>query len=82
MCKKHTNVQLLTDKLFQLGIVGFKNCEDVLEQICCDVNKKAFMMSECDVCRGKEIDFKESTSKDDQSGQHVSMSTKRMEKQN
>jgi len=65
MCKKHTNVQLLTDKLFQLGIVGFKNCEDVLEQICCDVNEKACMMRECDACRGREIDFKESTAKDD-----------------
>ena len=65
MCKKHTNIQLLTDKLFQLGIVGFKNCEDVLEQICCDVNEKACMMRECDACRGREINFKQSTAKDD-----------------
>ena len=65
MCKKHRNVQLLTDKLYQLGIVRFKNCEEVLEEICCDVTEKACMMRECDACRGKEIDFKESTAKDD-----------------
>jgi len=65
MCKRHANVQLMANKLFQLGVVEFRNCEDVLEQICCDVNEKACMMRECDLCQDKQIFFKENAANDD-----------------
>ena len=49
MCKRHANVQLMADKLFQLGVVDFKNCEDALQQICCDENDIVCVMRECSV---------------------------------
>jgi len=67
MCKRHANVQLMADKLFQLGVVDFKNCEDALQQmqICCDENDKVCMMRESSVCQDKHISFKESAARDD-----------------
>ena len=65
MCKRHANVQLMTDKLFQIGAVKYKNCEDALKLICCDVNNKSCMMRLCDSCQDRHIFFSDSAAKDD-----------------
>jgi len=37
LCKKHGNIQLSVDKLYQLGALKTKHAEHLLEQICCNM---------------------------------------------
>jgi len=50
LCKKHENVQLLNDKLYQLGVVKLKHAEDFLQQVCCSTEKFMCMTQSCEVC--------------------------------
>ena len=57
LCRKHENLQLLADKLYQLGILKSKYLEDVLQHICCDISERACMFRECEVCQGQTVHF-------------------------
>ena len=47
LCKKHENVQLAVDKLYQLGALKTKHAEHLLDQICCNTEKRECMWSLC-----------------------------------
>ena len=57
LCKKHENIQLMADKLFQLGLIKVKNCENTLEMICCNTSNYDCMARECGICRDRVIAF-------------------------
>lgn len=59
LCKKHDNVQLMADKLFQLKVLKSKYCEDFLHHVCCDANDKSCMFRECETCNKQEVKFVE-----------------------
>lgn len=59
LCRKHENVQLLNDKLFQLGVVKFKRAEDFLQQICCSTDSFRCMSRECDTCCQQSVQFRD-----------------------
>lgn len=59
LCKKHENLQLIADKLHQLAVLKSRYLEDVLQQICCDVNERICMFRECSVCQGQTVQFQE-----------------------
>lgn len=59
LCKKHDNIQLMADKLFQLKVLKSKFCEDYLQHVCCDVFDKSCMFRECETCNKQEIKFVE-----------------------
>ena len=56
LCKKHENVQLAVDKLYQLGALKTKHAEHLLDQICCNTEKR-----ECKVCVNKRLKFEDSS---------------------
>jgi hypothetical protein len=57
LCIKHENVQLAVDKLHALGLLKTKYAEDILKQVCCDINSKSCMLRECVSCSDKSVDF-------------------------
>jgi len=40
LCKKHENVQLAVDKLYQLDALKVKHCEELLKEKCCSTDRK------------------------------------------
>ena len=57
LCQKHENIQLCADKLYQLGVLKFKRIEEVLSQVCCNVDQHRCMLRECDSCYEKVVQF-------------------------
>jgi len=57
LCKKHENIQLAADKLHQLGVLKKTNIEELLKQVCCDINSRECMFRECEVCLTRRIVF-------------------------
>jgi len=58
MCRKHENVQLKCDKLYQLKCLGVKNAECLLPQLCCSTEDRKCMGRKCDYCRDSVIQYK------------------------
>jgi len=58
MCRKHENVQLKCDKLYQLKCLGVKNAECLLPQLCCSTEDRKCMGRKCDYCRASVIQYK------------------------
>lgn len=67
LCKKHENLQLAADKLHQLGALKTKNIEEILKQVCCNVDNLNCMFRECELCVGKRVDFEEKSLLKDES---------------
>jgi len=65
LCKKHENVQLAVDKLYQLGALKINHAEHLLDQICCSTEKHECMFRQCEVCVNKRLKFEDSLLKDD-----------------
>ena len=57
LCKKHENLCLKAEKLHQLKLISTKNPEDLLSDVCCDVNSKQCMYRECQFCTNKDVLF-------------------------
>ena len=57
LCRKHENVQLAVDKLYQLGALKVNHSEELLEEICCSVERKQCMFRECESCVNRCIKF-------------------------
>ena len=60
LCKRHENLQLAVDKLHQLGALKIKHVEELLPQVCCNVNTRECMYRECDMCVNRRITFEDS----------------------
>jgi len=66
LCKRHENLQLAVDKLYHLGALKVKHVEELLLQVCCNVNTRECMYRECEICVNKRIAFEDiSVLKDD-----------------
>lgn len=59
LCKKHENIQLAGEKLFQLGLLKHKRSEDLLSLICCSIDRRECMCRECEDCSEKFVVFEE-----------------------
>lgn len=57
MRQKHENMQLPANKLFQLGALKVKRCEDVLNVICCQIDWQECMFREFETCIGKVVTY-------------------------
>ena len=57
LCKKYENIQLLADKLLQLGVLKVKRAEDVLSQISCSTDNYRCMFRECSICHDQSVEF-------------------------
>lgn len=56
LCVKHSNMELLTAKLRNLGISKSGDPEDLLDELCCDIDNVQCAMNSCDKCSKSIID--------------------------
>ena len=55
LCRQHTNFKFIFNKLRYLKIINCSNTQSYIESICCDINKKACLFKECDICKSNEL---------------------------
>lgn len=60
LCKKHENIQLCADKLHQLGVLKIKRCEEVLDHVCCSLDRRQCMLRDCDSCYENVVQYNQS----------------------
>jgi hypothetical protein len=49
-CIHHTNFQFVVDKLYQINVLDTNSIRKVMEESCCDVEKKSCMYRKCTSC--------------------------------
>ena len=55
VCKIHSNIQSMVNKLFEEGTIKSKKLEDCMADICCNIENKSCMYRECEICKSKKI---------------------------
>jgi len=55
LCTKHSNIQLIVDRLYQMKIVREARADDLCKDVCCDVKSKNCMLRQCKECSNKRI---------------------------
>ena len=55
VCKLHSNMQSMVDKLHKHGAILSNNTEECVKEICCNIQNKSCMYRECNECRNREL---------------------------
>ena len=55
MCVKHTNFQLIVDKLHQKKVLNHNKAANLCDMLCCDQLQKECMYRQCQRCKNKDI---------------------------
>lgn len=59
LCKLHTNMDLIVQRLYQRKIVSVKTSQDLLTLLCCDVYNENCLYRTCSACKNKIVCYQE-----------------------
>ena len=54
-CKIHENIDFMVERLFKQGLVTSRNPEQLVEDICCDIDDAKCMYRDCNGCKEKLV---------------------------
>lgn len=55
LCRSHTNLQYMIDRLYSLKIVASNNIHEFMKTLCCDSTNKACVLRKCKRCSKKVV---------------------------
>lgn len=59
LCTQHTNMELLIKALYNASIIGEKNSNELVSNLCCEPKNEKCLLRECISCENKILNYKE-----------------------